>query len=243
MIGPVNVALVPRFTRLLQIEAKQEIRHLFHFASQFVSFALLPAASIAVFHAEALVLLWTGDVRAAAESRILVPLLMGGTVLLGLSCVPNALRTAAGWPHATLYTNMLTLAALPLSVVATQRFGPSGAAMIWVLSGVLHLIIPPVFLHRRMLQADRARWYLVDLGLPVIAAAAVGFASRLLLPAAESRIAIFLCLLGVWIAASLAVLAVSPALRRDLDRMVRTGLGELRGRASDAREKPSELGP
>ena len=221
IVGPVTMAVLPRFARLLRGHSDEEMRAVFHATSQLVSFALLPPATVALFHPEALVFLWTGDPNAASETRLLVPLLIAGTTLMALSCVPSALQLAAGWPQFILLTNLLGLLAVPLAYVLTVRHGAAGAAAIWLTVGTLHLIVPPLLLHRRILPGEQGRWYLVDLGMPALAAAAVGFAARALATPPETRIGLLLYLAGVWIAACLVVAVVAPDLRREIARFGR----------------------
>src|SRR5207245_123064 len=79
--GSVGTALTPRFTRLLTLRAETQVRALFHSASQFMGLILLPLAVVAIFHAEALILLWTGDRSIAAHAAPLLTLLTIGTLL------------------------------------------------------------------------------------------------------------------------------------------------------------------
>jgi hypothetical protein len=57
-LASVGTALTPRFTRLLTLRAEEQVRSLFHSASQFVGLILLPIAVLAIFHAEPLIFLY-----------------------------------------------------------------------------------------------------------------------------------------------------------------------------------------
>lgn len=213
VVGPINTALLPRFTRLLEAGSEQEICRLFHVASQFNSLLLLPAAVIAVFHGEALTFVWTGRWDIAAQLHPLLPLLYGGVVMWALICVSNALQLAAGWPYFALYTNLGALVVvMPLSYVLTAHFGVVAAASAWVFIGGLQLIVPPIFLHRRILKNERMRWYLHDLGLPAAAAVMMGLLSQAFISMPQSRIAIGLQLILIWSLTSAAVMAACPTL-------------------------------
>jgi hypothetical protein len=143
-------------------------------------------------------------------------MLCAGAILMSLVTVPNALQLAAGWAHFTFFANLAGLAFVPLGAWATLRFGAIGAAAILPCVAVIHLIVPPALLHRRILRAERAKWYLIDLGLPIAASAVIGVIARSVFQGASSRPLVFLQLTLVWMAASAAILLIAPALRGEL---------------------------
>ncbi len=219
--GPIATALIPRFARLLAMHAEGEVRMLFHKASQFVALAMLPGATVVILYPNSVILLWTGDAISAANSAPILQLLTLGAVFSGLACASNSLQLAARLPQFGLYANLFSMAAVPLAYFATTRFGSPGATLIWLVMGFNQLIIPPMLLHRRLLKHDIARWYLVDLGVPVAVAAAMGVLSRGFVIMPQSRVGIGLWLFLVWAAVDLAVLSVCPALREMAIQLVR----------------------
>jgi O-antigen/teichoic acid export membrane protein len=211
--GSISVALVPRFTRLLTLRADDEVRGLFHAASQFMALMLLPVATVSVFHAGPLVFLWTGDSSIAAHAAPLVVSLTIGTLLVCLACASNSLQLAAGFSDLNLLNNIVWIAGLPIAYFATLRYGALGATILWLIAGVLQLALGPTLLHRRMLGGEQTRWYLMDLGTPAAIAAVIGSLSVALTTASSSRALIAIQLGLVWIVTAAAVLLVSPALR------------------------------
>jgi O-antigen/teichoic acid export membrane protein len=226
--GSLGIALTPRFTRLLTLRADDEVGALFHGATQFIGLLLLPAAVIAIFHAEPLILLWTGNSSIAVHAAPLVAFLTIGTLLACLTCASNSLQLAAGFTHLGLLNNFVWIAGLPVTWFATLKYGAAGATMMWMVGGVVSLTVAPTLFHRRMLKGEQTRWYLIDLAIPATTAAIVGVLSVLLTGMPSSRPLIALQLSLVWIVASFAVLLVCPALRAAAFGVARRSLTLIR---------------
>jgi O-antigen/teichoic acid export membrane protein len=229
--GSIGTALMPRFTRLLALGAEDQVRALFHSASQFMALILLPAAIVAIFHAEPLVFLWTADSTTAGNAAPLVVLLTLGTLLACLACASNSLQLAAGFTDLNLLNNLVWALGLPLAYFGTLKYGVAGATIMWLLSGILSLALSPTIFHRRMLRGEQMRWYLIDLGIPASVAAGMGSLSVLLMSAPSSRLLIGFQLGLVWVITSFGVLLVCPALRIAAVAATRRPLGWIRTRS------------
>ena len=68
----------------------------------------------------------------------------------------------------------INLAAVVLLVPAilwvVPRYGAFGAACLWIALNAVYVIIGIQLMHRRLLPAEKWRWYLRDVGLPATAA-------------------------------------------------------------------------
>ena len=226
--GSVGTALIPRFTRLVTLCEDALVRDLFHSATQFMSLILLPVAAIAIFHAEPLILLWTGNSGIAVHAAPLVTLLTIGTLLVCLACASNSLQLASGYTDLNLLNNIVWMVALPITYLATLKYGAEGATIMWLAGGVVSLTVAPTLFHRRTLRGEQAQWYLIDLAIPASVAAVVGGLSVLLTSMPSSRPLIGLQLVLVWIATSFAVLLVCPALRTTAFGAARRSLAAIR---------------
>jgi O-antigen/teichoic acid export membrane protein len=226
--GSIGTALMPRFTRLVTLRAHDQVRTLFHDATQFMGLILLPIATVATFHAGPLIFLWTGDSAIAAHAAPLVVLLTIGTLLACLSCASNSLQLAAGFTDLNLLNNIVWIVGLPITFYGTRQYGAEGATAMWLVSGIVNLTVAPTLFHRRMLKGEQTRWYLIDLAIPAAVAALVGCISMGLMSAEASRPLIGLQLGLVWAATSLAVLLVCPALRLAASHVARQSLALIR---------------
>jgi O-antigen/teichoic acid export membrane protein len=223
--GAIAVALVPRFTKMLVAGAEDELADLFHLASQFTTLMLAPFTAITVLHGETLLLLWTGNPVAASHASLPLALLSLGAFMLSMTCVSCSLQLAAGLVRFGLIANLLSISALPLAYVAIGQWGASGAAVVWVMMGAIHLVLTPILLHHQLLASELARWYLRDLVVPSAAALVIGFLAWRIFGMPQSRVGMGALLLLTWSAASAAAFAASPLLWRLLRDWYRSGKG------------------
>lgn len=227
IILPINTALFPRFVQLHEQRNTVALAAFYHKACQFMAVALLPVALMLTLFSYELVLVWTGDEVTARSTYLLVALLAVGTTLNGLISVAAYLQSAAGWPGLILRTNAaLALVLVPTLLVVVPRFGPVGAAAVWVAINCTYLVVTVPIMHRRLLRGELARWYLVDLLVPVLAVTAIGLPARLLMPLGWPPLGQLAFLACVWIAAVAAVTLVSPEIRRALTNLALRGLGK-----------------
>jgi O-antigen/teichoic acid export membrane protein len=181
LIGPVFSAVYPRFTQLVAAGDEQALKLLYHRSSQFMSVLILPATLVVAMFARELLLLWTRSASVAAQSHLLLSILICGTALNGLMTAPYALQLAHGWTRLALYTNAVAVVALvPMIVFMVRRYGAPGGAGVWVILNAGYVFIEIHFMHRRLLKSEKWRWYWQDVGVPLAASATVVGLARLL---------------------------------------------------------------
>ena len=211
---PVNQALFPRFTQLVELRDHATLAALYHRASQIMVVALVPAAATVACFAWHLMFLWTRNPVTADHTALIASLLIAGTAINGLWSVPGYLQLAAGWPTLMVYTNIVAVVVLvPAILIMVPRYGAPGAAFVWLVLNAGYLVFNVPLMHRRLLHGEQGRWYRDDLGRPVAGALAVVIVGRLLMPDARS-----MWLMGGWIAgvgllALLACAALAPHVR------------------------------
>jgi hypothetical protein len=64
---------------------------------------------------------------------------------------------------------------LPLVAWMGLQFGGPGAAAAWVITNALYMAVGVPLTHRRLMPGQAWRWLTVDVGLPLLASAAVVF--------------------------------------------------------------------
>jgi O-antigen/teichoic acid export membrane protein len=225
-VSALTMVLFPRFARL--IATGQNIRPLYHLSSQAVSIFLLPVWALVFFFPQALVMLWTGDAAAAAESSLVLPMLVSASVLLTLNSVPNAVVLTGGWPQYPLIANVASLVSLPFAYWLTPRYGVLGPTFIPLALGILNFILAPLLLGRRMLRSEQTRWFMVDVGLPLLVSALGGLTLNWLMPAAQTRLWTFVQLSVAWSVLSLLAISVAPNLRAEAIALARQILSRSR---------------
>jgi O-antigen/teichoic acid export membrane protein len=184
MVNPqITQPLFPRFAALISTGDEETLRDFFHKASQLVSVVILPVAGTAAFFSRELILLWIQDMQIASIVAPIASLLFAGTTLLNLIDVPFSLTIAYGWvKFAFLRSLILSVLIVPLMIVLSTRHGAVGAALAWALLNLIQLIIFPFVMHHRILKGELKRWYIFDVGVPLISSLALLGLARWLMP-------------------------------------------------------------
>jgi O-antigen/teichoic acid export membrane protein len=214
IIAPVNAALFPRFTQLIEHGDESATADYYHRACQLMAVATLPVAAILAVFSREILAIWTRSPVTAEQTALLVSLLVLGTALNGIVSVPSYFQTAAGWPHLALYSNAVSAAVLvPAIVVLARLFGAQGAAAVWVVLNAGYILFFVPIMHRRLLRGEKWTWYREDAAAPLLAVLAVAATLRWIAPPAASPVATFAFLAAGWLALVLATLGATPRLR------------------------------
>jgi O-antigen/teichoic acid export membrane protein len=176
LTGPVVQAYFPR---LSELHAKDETRAFaatYHQGAQIITVLFGTAAALLIMMSEVVLRLWTQDPELSARVAPLLTILALGNLLNGLMWMPIQIQLAAGWTSLIMRTNSVAVLLLvPAIFWAVPRFGPIGAAWVWVGLNAGYVLILIQFMHLRLLKGEKLRWYLFDVGLPLVASLAVTF--------------------------------------------------------------------
>jgi O-antigen/teichoic acid export membrane protein len=171
LAGPIFSALFPRFSALVKVDDRTALNMSYHGACELVSVLICPVAVFCALFSAPILLLWTRNVNASAEAHTIMSFLMASAALNALVYVPYALQSAYGWTMLAVTTNLSSLAAaavlLPLLI---SYHGAAGAAEARLIINACVFLIVPVLMHRRILVLQAKRWYLADIGMPLVAA-------------------------------------------------------------------------
>lgn len=197
-IGPVYSAIFPRFSQLVSLNDKDALKALYHKACQFMSVMILPAATVVCLFSPEILLLWTGNPSIVSNTHKIVSILIIGTALNGLMNLPYGLQLAHAWTKLTLYTNIIASVVLvPMIYFLAVHYGIVGAASAWVILNTGYVLICIQIMHSRLLKGEQWRWYFNDVGVPLLPALITAIFWRLLIPSEMSKIAMFVCLVGI----------------------------------------------
>ncbi len=224
-IGPVYSAIYPKFTSLMQLGVEKEIVNLYHKSAQFASVIILPAALVVALFSREILLLWTQSSVTADNTHLLVSILVMGTAFNCLMNIPYALQLAHGWTRLALFVNIISVIILvPLMIVSTKLFGAVGAAFVWLIVNTGYIFISIPIMHRRLLVAEKWKWYFIDIGLPFGVALLVAGVFRLILPMPVNTIASGACIAMVSVFTVGATAATTPVTRDYLQRKILKGI-------------------
>jgi len=161
-----------------------------------MSVVILPAAIVVALFSSEILLLWTGDPITVANTHLVVSILIVGTALNGLMNLPYALQLAYGWTTLAFYINIIaSIVLVPMIYFLSKHYGLVGAASAWLILNSGYVLITNQIMHQRLLPDEKWRWYLNDVGAPMLAALIVAVAWRLMVSEAPTRVGILLYLL------------------------------------------------
>jgi O-antigen/teichoic acid export membrane protein len=216
--NPLFSALFPKFSELAAGSARTALSDLYHKGCQLVSVLIVPATLILVFFPREILMLWIGDAPTVDNTHRILSLFMIGTALNATMTIPFALQLACGWTKLSFYKNLIAVAVLiPLLFWLATTYGAIGAAIVWIVLNLGYFLLEIPIMHSRFLKGEMWRWYIRDVGEPVLIVLAVMVISRLLFPGALSRSStlLWLAMTGTF---SILFAGLSPAIShyRDL---------------------------
>ena len=217
----IHAAIFPRFTHLVASGDEVRLASAYHEAGEIVAVLVVPAVVVLALFSCETIEVWTGSSVAVENVGHVVSLLAIGVGLSGLTITSYALQLAHGWTRLSLYLNagQLVITA-PAIVFLTQRYGLVGAALSWVITGMVLLVLQPWLTHRKILKGELCRWCLQDTARPLAAALAVGLLGRVLMPSNGSRGMLGLYVVLISVATECAACLSSNVVRgRILERL------------------------
>lgn len=171
---PVSSALFPRLVKSIENGNHAAIENLYHRGAQLIALAVIPVAAVLVFFATDILFVWTHDqvlVQRVAPILVFLAAASGVNALVQLS---YTLQAAAGWNRVVFYLHLASVMIMaPTFYYVIPRYGAVGAAAAWLTIYSAHLLVGPMFMHRRLMQGHYRRWLLQDIGLPALASIGV----------------------------------------------------------------------
>lgn len=224
--GPINAALFPRFSQLVQAADEAALTRLYHVGCQLLCVAVVPLSLAVAFFPEAFLRLWTIEPDVATRTGPLLSVLMIGSALNALMTLPLALQFAFGWTRLVFIMNSAAVVLLgPLIYLAATREGALGAAWVWLGLNSAYVVVLVPLMHRRIMRGEFSRWLVQDFILPAGAALAAVAAFKFGVDVGEGIVAIAFDMIGLTVLAVLASLTAAPDLRYRV-------MASLRGRRS-----------
>ena len=183
LIGPISQAYFPRLTELTAKGDERAVSVTYHQGAQLMSIMLVPAGLVLIVFGEHLLAVWTGNEALARDAAPIVAILATGTILNGWMHIPYMLQLANGWSTLAVRVNIVAAAVLvPAIFWVTPRYGPVGAAWIWVIVNAGYVLVAVHFMHVRLLPKEKWSWYSRDLFWPTFFAGTVVMFSGLAHP-------------------------------------------------------------
>jgi O-antigen/teichoic acid export membrane protein len=190
-VEPIFSAVFPRLAELVSLQDEMGIKELYHKSCQLLAVIVLPVAIVLIFFSSEILLLWTGDIVTVHRTHLIVSLCAIGGLLNALMYIPYALTLAYGWTTITFYMHIVAIIVLgPMIYFLTITYGIIGAPIGWIVYNIMQLIVWINIMHSRLLKKEKLRWYIKDVGIPLVVALVIASFWRLNIPIGISRITI-----------------------------------------------------
>jgi O-antigen/teichoic acid export membrane protein len=197
---PIFFSIYPRFTQLVSTNDQDGLRQLYHKSCQFMAVLILPVATVTAFFAYEIILLWTHNTITAEKTHFIVSVMICGTALNGLMNPPYALQLAFAWTRLPFYANLLSVTLfVPIIIVVVTAFGAIGGALAWLILNIGYILFWIPLIHKRILPAEKWRWYWQDGFLPAATSIVVAGLGRLLTTESMSNYAMLLYLAVIFV--------------------------------------------
>jgi O-antigen/teichoic acid export membrane protein len=176
-------ALLPPLSQLVATGSQQQLARLYHRGCRLLSILIVPPAVTLALYSRELLQLYVKSADIAAQTYVLLSMLTIGNMFLALMVLPLALQLAYGWTKLSLYKNAVALIVfVPAMFFMVTRFGAVGAAAVWIMLTAGYVMFEIPIMHMRVLPREKSKWYLHDVGIPVLVSVLVAGSVRLLLP-------------------------------------------------------------
>ena len=214
-IAPILQSIYPRLVELATIGAADRLAATYHQGAQLVTFATVPAMLVLTVFPWGVVYAWSGQAPlAGATAPLLTPLALG-SFLNALMWMPYQSQLAHGWTSLTIRVNVVAVVVIvPAILFLVPQYGAQAAGWIWVALNAAYVIVAVHFMHQRILPGELRRWYVDDIGIPLVGAVVVVIAMRGLTPAdSATRLVWVGYLVTVGLASGVATLILAGTLR------------------------------
>lgn len=178
LVNPVTTALLPRLTAHYSFSEKEKASSIFRESSILISVFMFSIMLTMAFFAEDIVWIWTGDVKIAEQTHLLVPIILFSYCMIALQMLPYNVAIANG---STKINNVLGILSLIITIpgylIFTEKYGAIGAASVFCIVQTLTTFVYFFYINKRFLNLT----FFTDIVL-----------KRLLLPLLASGVVVFL---------------------------------------------------
>jgi O-antigen/teichoic acid export membrane protein len=219
--SPVSGAIMPRMARLEAERDFSGLIRIYRQSTQLVA-VISGAASVTVaLFAEPLLWAWTGNRELAHQATPILVLYTIGNAVLAVAAFPYYLQYAKGDLRLHLIGNAAFVVVLIPSIIwAASQYGGRGAGYVWLATNLVTFVAWLPWVHRKFAPGLNLKWYVQDILVIYLAAAAAGFGLWLLLPQCDDRWRQVGLIIAVGVLVMAAAALASSAARRRFARML-----------------------
>jgi O-antigen/teichoic acid export membrane protein len=211
---PIYNAVFPKFSKLIAQASLSSLKKLYHTGCQLISVLIFPiVGTIAVF-SEEILMLWKLDTTTITNTQKLVSILVIGKTFSVLLRLPYGLQLAYGWVKLAFYLNLIGVVLLgPITYWLVTQYGAVGGAFsILILHAVSFFVAMPL-MHRKLLNGELKKWYIHDVGYPLIPVFIIVWVGRYFLPLNLTYPMLFFAITSICLLSMIVSAMTTPDLR------------------------------
>ena len=235
---PVKTAVFPVLTQFAQLKDQSKTASFYHQSCQLLSTLVFPAGFTLTLFSKEIIQIWTQDPIIAENCHLIATLLVVGSICLSLKVIPFSLALAHGWTKLNIYmgTAMIVLI-IPIMTLLVNHYGQTGAAIGWIIINGSTLPLYILILHNRYLPGETWRWYIYDIGIPLIAAFIPVFIGRQFIAVSMTQFAIIPSVALIWLLSTAASVAAVPQIRTVVIKTIISSYRKLDSRRDDTKKE------
>ena len=171
IVSSVSNVVYPRLSSLVSIGNEPDLINYYHRGCQLMSFLLVPVVVVLAFFSFTVVNLWTKNGEIAANTHLLLTLVVIGAGLNGLIVLPHNLQMAYGWTRLGIYLLLFAIVMLvPLMIGGVFYYGAVGGITGWIVYNGIIGTLMILLMHRHILKGEQWRWFFGDVVPPILSA-------------------------------------------------------------------------
>jgi O-antigen/teichoic acid export membrane protein len=216
-IAPLIDALFPRLVQLTVQNDPRALAIFYHKSCQLLSLIILPIWAVAALFAHPLLSLYLHDATIVENVYRLFSLLVTSTALNALVILPYQLQLAHGQTKLVFHFNLAALFVLiPVIPWVALHYGAIGAAGIQIGINAIYIFFLIPLMYRRVLPGETWRWYILDIGRPLLVSGLIGLLARVLMPTGMPLKLVLFYVLPTMAVALIACALATPFFRHRL---------------------------
>lgn len=224
-VQPLFNILYPRFSRLTSPDFEENATRLYRLGAQIMALLVIPIASSMVVFAPEVLWILTGDRTIMTQGANTLVFLVLANSINAVMNLPYALQLSHGWSTLPMKVNFFALIFLtPSMLIATEKLGATGASIVIFSLYFLILMIVPAITHKRLLKNELQYWSLHAVWGPTLVCAVLSIIGKLIWDPSGNRVLDFFALVSITSISLLAVVAISPELKRRVAPLMKSSL-------------------
>lgn len=174
VLYPITSAIFPKMSEYIGGNRMDDLKAIFHKASQLVVLAIMPITMGIFIFSNDLLFAWTRNEEIAANAGPILQFLILGTAFNSLMTIPYQYTLSVGWLRYGI--NVLTagiIVFVPLIIFAATHYGAKGCAFMLMALDMTYFIFAMTYLFNNHLKTEKIKWYFTDTLRPIAISVAV----------------------------------------------------------------------